>query len=118
MAGAAFIPVNGEIMDLADVKVAGYDPYDIDQDEGGAFGEVNAQVLTDRGVTTESYFWNDFVETLDDDSKKTWYGWYADGEEDPISETTCPIAAGEGLMIKCESYDYDYTFVWPKVDIK
>ena len=100
-------------VDLTACSVDGYDDYDPVGDAGGAWGEVNVQKLSDVGVTEESYFWNDFI-----DGEDVWYGWYADGEETPIKAGVCTIVPGEGLMVKCESYDYDYTFVWPKVDVK
>ena len=105
-------------VDLTQCYIDGYDPFV--EGEGGAYGEVNVQKLSDVGVTVESYFWNDFIE-YDYDGEgndRTWYGWYADGEEAPIKVGDCTIDAGEGLMVICESYDYDYTFVWPKVDVK
>ena len=107
-------------VDLTACYVGGYDPFVIETEAGGAYGEVNVQKITDVGVTEESYVWNDFIE-IDYDGEgnnRTWYGWYADGEEEPISKGTSTVAAGEGLLVICESFDYDYTFVWPKVDVK
>ena len=107
-------------VDLTACRVGGYDPYDVKEDMGGAWGEVNAQKITDVGFTDESYYWNDFIE-LDYDGEgndRTWYGWYAEGEEEPIQKGVSEVAAGEGLLVICESYDSPFTFVWPKVDVK
>lgn len=104
-------------IDLKNCYVSGYDPFDPETDEGGAYGEVNAQTLTEWGVTEGNYFWNDFIERDYDGegNDRTWYGWY-DGSDEPIVAGEYPIAAGEGLLIKCDGDGFN--FVWPKVDIK
>ena len=108
---------------LQQCRVEGYPKFNPDsEDPTGAYGEVNAQKLSDLGFTDASYFWYDFIEyDYDGDGNdRTWYGWYYEGEEEqePITPTMCPIEAGEGLLVICETFDFDYTFVWPKVDVK
>ena len=104
IAGAAFVPVSGEkTMDLTEIKVTGYDPF---EEEGGAFGEVYAQVLNDRGKDTATYFWLDYI---NDETGATIYGWYKDSEEDqPLVKDEVILASGEGILVKCSEFGYNY----------
>lgn len=94
--GPAFIAVGGGTTDLMDITVTGYDPFDYDSEEGGAYGDVQVQTLTGGGSTDTIYAWQDFVEkgeTPDEDV--VWKGWY--NEETPLARGEVVLAEGEGL---------------------
>ena len=83
-AGASFIPISAEKIDLTEMKVTGYDEE--------ARGEVQVQTLDEYGRTLGTFFWNDFV-----NKKGTKiYGWL-DEDDEPISEGDVEFQAGEGL---------------------
>ena len=74
---------------LADIKVAGYDPYDEEEDEGGTSGQFYIQFLDASGKTTAKYQW------FDDDVTT---GWKSGGSV--IDPTTVTIPAGTGVWVK------------------
>ena len=102
-AGAAFVPVTGETIDVTDLVGTGYDPYDMEEDEGGCSGEINLQMTDNRGRTEESYFWNDY-QYPDEDNEEIIIvvkGWL-DGDDEPVAKGDCTVAPGEGFLLKCK----------------
>ena len=100
-AGAAFVPVSGETIDLTDLKGTGYDPYDMEEDMGGCLGYINLQITDEYGRTTEhDYFWNDF-QYEEDEEIITVKGWL-DGDDEPVAKGACTVAPGEGFLLKCD----------------
>ena len=104
-------PVN---VDLKDCYVNGYDEFDPVTEDGGTYGEVYVQILNDAGKDTATYYFFDFQE-----DGETYFGWYKDGEYDqPLVKDEVVIGPGQGILTKCSEFEYDYCFVWPKVDVK
>ena len=88
-AGTCFVPVTGEVIDLADLKVTGYDA------DEGTDSDVEIQTLDEYGRTARSFSWKDFTS-----KKGTWYGWYEDGE-DLVESGDVTFQPGEGLWVYC-----------------
>ena len=105
IAGAAFVPVSGaKTMDLTEIKVSGYDPFDPTTEDGGCWGEVYVQVLNAAGKDTATYNFFDFQE-----EGETYFGWYKNGEYDqPLVKGEVVLASGEGILTKCSEFGYDY----------
>ena len=78
--GPAFINVGGGTIDLMDIKVTGYDPFNYETGLGGAEGDVSVQTLTGGGGTLVNYKWLDYTNKGDDDldpsDDTVYYGWY------------------------------------------
>ena len=87
--GASFVPVSGATIDLLDITVTGY------EDNGGAYGEVEAQTLDGTGASDISYFWFDM-----DDGENVYKGWYTADEFGALTAVVRGervLAPGEGL---------------------
>ena len=75
--GPAFVNVSGEDMDLVDISVTGYDPYDYEKDEGGARGDVQLSTLNAGGDTDVLYKWYDYTKRAESpDEDVVMHGWY------------------------------------------
>ena len=91
-------------MDLTEIKVTGYDPYDPVEEEGGAFGEVLVQELNENGRNTSMYQFFDYEE-----EGTKYYGWYKDGDpEQPIAKGDVVLAPGEGILTKSDDAGYGF----------
>ena len=80
---------------LADIKIAGYEPYDEETDEGGTSGQFMIQFLNASGKTTAKYQW------FDDDVTT---GWKSAGSVVDASTVKLPAAGavwvnGAGLSM-------------------
>lgn len=87
--GAAFVPVTGDVVDLSDLKVAGY--------SGSVISGVEAQTLDEYGDSDRIFQWLDGTA-----GKVTFYGWYEDGSDlhDDFDEADrVRIQPGSGLCI-------------------
>ena len=90
-AGACFIPVSGDTIDLGDIKVVG--------NEGALDSEVEAQTLDEYGGTDRSYYWMDTVSPA---TGAKFYGWYYEDEPyaDLDDDDKVFLAPGEGLFVQ------------------
>ena len=105
IAGAAFVPVSGaKTMDLTEIRVSGYDPFDPVTEDGGSWGDVVVQTLNENGKDTATYYFFDFQE-----EGVTYFGWYNNGEYDkPLAKGEVVLASGEGIWTYCSDFGYDY----------
>ena len=104
-------------VDLTNCYITGYDPYDYDSEEGGAYGDATVQTLTGGGSTDVLYVWLDFVEKGDTPADDVvWHGWYNFDTEEPLEKDDVVLAPGEGLW--SVTTIEDMVFNWPKVDVK
>lgn len=88
-AGACFLPITGNTINLQDITVSGYE-----KAEGYGEGDIYVQTLTPGGTTIKSYTWLDIPADPDEEESVAMYGWY-DDDEGVIGNLT--MAAGEGL---------------------
>lgn len=84
IAGAAFVSIAGDGVDLTDITVTGYDS------ENGCEGEVNVQSLDANGKGGMTYFYYDIPGEF--------MGWF-DGNEQPVEPGDVTIAPAEGLWV-------------------
>ena len=85
-AGAQFVPMTDDSIDLANLTVVGYE-----EEQGG---DIYVQRVDGKGkmIAGSQYFWYD----IPDDSL---YGWY-DGSDEPLVAGTQTVKVGEGWWIK------------------
>ena len=89
--GTQFVAVSGDVIDLTDIKVIGYDP------ESGTEGDVNVQILDAHGKAGMSYFYYDVPGDF-----TAWL----DGNDEEVSAGTLTLAAGEGLWVSAPDATY------------
>ena len=109
------LPVN---VDLVDMYVRGYDPYDYEKDEGGARGDVQVSTLTAGGNTDTIYKWYDYTKRGDTpDEDVVMYGWYKVVSRKNVLcvRDEVVLASGEGLWTN--TLAEDQTLYWPKVEV-
>ena len=94
------------VVDLTDTYITGYM-----EEEGYSDALVNVQTLNEYGQTLGSFYW------MDDGQGEAaeFFGWYPEGEDQPITKGTVTVAPGEGLWTY-SNRDGLY-FNWPKVDL-
>ena len=105
-------------VDLIDVYVRGYDPYNYEKDEGGAQGDVQVSTLTGGGNSEKNYKWYDYTikgETPADD--KVLHGWYRISGRNryELVKEEVVLQPGEGLW-SVTTIDGMYLY-WPKVEV-
>ena len=85
-AGAQFVPMTGDSIDLANLTVVGYE-----EEQGG---DIYVQRVDGKGkmIAGSKYFWYD----LPDDGL---YGWY-DGSDEPLETGVQVVKVGEGWWVK------------------
>jgi hypothetical protein len=91
IAGAAFVSIAGDGVDLTDITVTGYDS------ENGCEGEVNVQSLDANGKGGMTYFYYDIPGEFK--------GWF-DGNEQPVELGDVILAPGEGLWVSAPNENY------------
>ena len=100
MIAPTFLTVNGTTtFKLSDLKGTGYDPYDAEEEEGGANGEIAVVVLDQYGATAKDgngkdmeYHWYD----LGSDKAA---GWYYRGGAQAVDAANITVPAGQGLWV-------------------
>ena len=100
-AGAAFVPVSGNVVDLIDITVTGYKDA---QGNGTCEGGVQAQTLDAGGGTDKTYEWYD----VDYGGGDVYYGWYPLNEEENIKRGDVTVQPGEGLWFYCTASSYSF----------
>ena len=98
--GPSFVNVSGEDMDLVDISVTGYDPYDYEKDEGGARGDVQLSTLNAGGGSEVTYKWYDYTKRGESpDADVVMYGWYKQVNRKYVLcvRDEVVLAPGEGL---------------------
>ena len=109
------LPVN---VDLVDMYVRGYDPYDYEKDEGGARGDVQLSTLTDGGGTAVTYKWYDYTKRGESpDADVVMCGWYKEVNRRYVLcvRDEVVLTPGEGLWTN--TLAEDQTLYWPKVEV-
>ena len=92
-AGASFLPISSEVIDLTDLAVVGY--------EGDCEG-VSCQVLSPLGAGLDTYFWYDFP-------GDEIYGWF-DAGDNQIEAGAVTINPGKGVWVTAPSDAYTMEF--------
>ena len=91
-AGAQFVPVSGQKVDLTSISVTGYNK------EEGTEEEVSVQTLNRNGGMVNQYYWYDVV-----DGEDVYYGWLDADSGEFIEEESVMVGAGEALWVDAPS---------------
>ena len=116
--GPSFVNVSGEDMDLVDISVTGYEPYDYEKDEGGAQGDVQLSTLLAGGDSDVTYKWYDYTKRAESpDEDVVMYGWYKTVNRKYVlcAKDEVVLAPGEGLWTNTMAENQ--TLYWPKVEV-
>ena len=105
-------------VDLINVYVRGYPPFDYEKDEGGARGDVQVSTLNGGGDSDKNYKWYDYTikgETPADD--KVLFGWYRISGRNryELEKNEVVLQPGEGLWSVTSAEDQK--LYWPKVEV-
>ena len=100
MIAPSFLTVNGaSTFKLSDLKGTGYDPYDEDEEEGGANGEINVRVLDAAGAVAKDGNGRDMEFHWYDLGTVKAAGWYYRGGSQAVDAANVILDAGEGLWV-------------------
>ena len=94
-AGAQFVPVSGDKIDLTDITVTGYSK------EDGTAEEVSVQTLDKDGGMVKLYFWYDAVDGAD-----VYYGWLDADSGDFVEPGQVTFGVGDGLWVDSPNADF------------
>ena len=90
-AGAQFVAVSGDAIDLTDIKVVGYDA------EEGTEADVKIQILDAYGMGGDTYSFYDVPGEL-----TAWL----DGDDEEVEAGTVVLAAGEGMWVRAPNSSF------------